>query len=107
MYFFDFFSKTHNKKNKTRCNVHVPRAPCCAEVVSCVRPVGPVCLFANPFSMHVLLHTFALALLFVPQGDCTKAKKELGWVPEITFKELVKDMMKSDIANVDAGNEHA
>lgn len=41
------------------------------------------------------------------QGDCTKAKKELGWVPEISFKELVKDMMKSDIANVDAGNEHA
>lgn len=41
------------------------------------------------------------------QGDCTKAKKELGWVPEITFKELVKDMMKSDIANVDAGNDHS
>lgn len=40
------------------------------------------------------------------QGDCTKAKKELGWVPEITFEELVKDMMKSDIAHVDAGNEH-
>lgn len=46
---------------------------------------------------------------FVPfaQGDCSKAKKELGWVPEITFQELVKDMMKSDIANVDAGNEHS
>lgn len=41
------------------------------------------------------------------QGDCTKAKKDLGWVPEITFQELVKDMMKADIANVDAGNEHA
>lgn len=41
------------------------------------------------------------------KGDCTKAKNELGWVPEITFKELVRDMMKSDIANVDAGNEHA
>lgn len=40
------------------------------------------------------------------QGDCTKAKKELGWVPEISFKELVQDMMKADIANVDAGNEH-
>lgn len=40
------------------------------------------------------------------QGDCTKAKKELGWVPEISFKELVQDMMKADIANVDAGNDH-
>lgn len=49
---------------------------------------------------------FYLPVLFL-QGDCSKAKKELGWVPEITFKELVKDMMKSDIANVDAGNEHA
>lgn len=41
-----------------------------------------------------------------PQGDCTKAKKELGWVPEITFTDLVKDMMQADIANVDAGNDH-
>ncbi|CAM9422117.1 unnamed protein product [Sphacelaria rigidula] len=39
-------------------------------------------------------------------GDCSKAKKELGWVPEITFEELVKDMMTSDIAHVDAGNDH-
>lgn len=42
----------------------------------------------------------------VMQGDCSKAKAELGWVPEITFEELVKDMMKSDIANVDAGHDH-
>lgn len=40
------------------------------------------------------------------QGDCTKAKKELGWVPEISFSELVKDMMKADIEHVDAGNDH-
>ena len=30
-------------------------------------------------------------------GDSSKAKKELGWVPKITFKELVSDMMKSDL----------
>ncbi len=30
-------------------------------------------------------------------GDATKAKEKLGWVPEITLKELVDDMMKSDI----------
>lgn len=46
-------------------------------------------------------------LLTCRKGDCSKAKKELGWVPEITFQELVKDMMKNDIANVDSGNEHA
>lgn len=45
-------------------------------------------------------------VFLVSQGDCTKAKNELGWVPEITFKELVKDMMQSDIAHVDAGNDH-
>ncbi|CAM9373473.1 unnamed protein product, partial [Discosporangium mesarthrocarpum] len=31
------------------------------------------------------------------QGDCGKAKKELGWAPEITFSDLVKDMMKCDL----------
>ncbi|MGB2661624.1 MAG: GDP-mannose 4,6-dehydratase, partial [Candidatus Omnitrophota bacterium] len=29
-------------------------------------------------------------------GDASKAKKELGWEPKITFKELVKDMVRSD-----------
>ncbi|MDA9364736.1 GDP-mannose 4,6-dehydratase [Flavobacteriaceae bacterium] len=30
-------------------------------------------------------------------GDPSKAKKKLGWEPEITLEELVEDMMKSDI----------
>ena len=30
-------------------------------------------------------------------GDASKAKKKLGWEPEITLEELVEDMMKSDI----------
>lgn len=30
-------------------------------------------------------------------GDATKAKNELGWTPKISFEELVKDMMDSDI----------
>ena len=29
-------------------------------------------------------------------GDPTKAKEKLGWVPKITFEELVKDMITSD-----------
>jgi GDPmannose 4,6-dehydratase len=30
-------------------------------------------------------------------GDSTKAKNELGWVPKIHFKQLVKLMIESDI----------
>ena len=29
-------------------------------------------------------------------GDCTKAKMELGWEPEYSFDELVKEMVESD-----------
>ena len=31
-------------------------------------------------------------------GDPTKAKEKLGWVPEYDLSDLVKDMMKSDVA---------
>jgi GDPmannose 4,6-dehydratase len=30
-------------------------------------------------------------------GDSSKAKNELGWVPEISLDELIKDMMESDL----------
>jgi len=30
-------------------------------------------------------------------GDPSKAKKELGWKPEVSFKELVKKMVESDL----------
>jgi len=30
-------------------------------------------------------------------GDSTKARKDLGWKPKHTFKDLVNDMMKSDL----------
>lgn len=30
-------------------------------------------------------------------GDSSKAQKELGWKPKVTFLELVKDMVTSDI----------
>lgn len=30
-------------------------------------------------------------------GDASKARKELDWKPEITFKELVKEMIKQDL----------
>jgi len=31
-------------------------------------------------------------------GDATKAKKQLGWVHQTTFKDLVKEMVEHDIA---------
>jgi GDPmannose 4,6-dehydratase len=37
------------------------------------------------------------------QGDAAKAKRILGWEPETTFEELVKDMMESDLRLVDLG----
>jgi len=30
-------------------------------------------------------------------GDCTKAKNTFGWVPKVSFKELVEEMMDSDL----------
>ena len=33
------------------------------------------------------------------QGDANKAKKLLGWKPKIKFKDLVSEMIKSDINN--------
>ena len=29
-------------------------------------------------------------------GDPTKAKKEIGWIPKVTFKELIKIMVNAD-----------
>lgn len=31
------------------------------------------------------------------RGDCRKAKKELGWKPRVTFKQLVKVMVDADL----------
>jgi len=30
-------------------------------------------------------------------GDCSKAKKELGWTPETSFKNLIREMMENDM----------
>ena len=30
-------------------------------------------------------------------GDSSKAKKKLGWQPKISFEELVKEMVESDL----------
>ena len=38
-------------------------------------------------------------------GDPAKAKRVLGWVPEITFAALVKEMVEEDIKILLAGGE--
>jgi GDPmannose 4,6-dehydratase len=37
------------------------------------------------------------------RGDASKAKERLGWVPEIGFEAMVKEMMEADLA---AGSRH-
>ncbi len=34
------------------------------------------------------------------RGDCSKAREQLGWTPKTTFKELVRMMVDSDLAEV-------
>ena len=33
----------------------------------------------------------------VLQGDASKARKKLGWSPNISFEELVKEMVEGDL----------
>jgi GDPmannose 4,6-dehydratase len=44
--------------------------------------------FYRPAEVHTLL------------GDCTRAKKELGWEPETSFKQLIEMMVDADLARV-------
>jgi len=37
-------------------------------------------------------------------GDSTKAKEKLGWIPKITFTELVKEMIQSDLKEAECDN---
>jgi GDPmannose 4,6-dehydratase len=30
-------------------------------------------------------------------GDATKAKRALGWVPEVSFEQLVERMVRADL----------
>jgi len=35
-------------------------------------------------------------------GDCTKIKKALGWTPKVGFEELIEEMVRADLKDVDA-----
>lgn len=43
----------------------------------------------------------------VLQGDASKARQVLGWEPEVSFPELVKMMVRSDIVRVEAESLNA
>ena len=34
-------------------------------------------------------------------GDATKALQKLGWIPKISFKELVAEMMRDDLKSAE------
>jgi GDPmannose 4,6-dehydratase len=44
------------------------------------------------------------AEVFVLQGDSTKARQKLGWVPKVGFAELVTMMVDADLARIGAGS---
>jgi len=46
--------------------------------------------FYRPAEVHLLL------------GDCSKAKKALGWKPEVSFKQLITMMVDADLARHEA-----
>ncbi len=54
---------------------------------------------------HVVIDPAFLRPAEVDQliGDPTKAREKLGWVPEVTFEELVGRMVDADVALVESG----
>ena len=40
------------------------------------------------------------------RGDSSKARKELGWKPSTSFKQLVKSMVSKDIHKVRMSNQN-
>jgi GDPmannose 4,6-dehydratase len=40
-------------------------------------------------------------------GDASKAKRELGWEPRVTFKELVRLMVDADVSIVNKKEQEA
>jgi GDPmannose 4,6-dehydratase len=32
------------------------------------------------------------------QGDATKARERLGWVPTVSFEEMIREMLENDLA---------
>lgn len=63
----------------------------CKETGKCIIEIDP--RYFRPTEVDLLL------------GDCSKAKKELGWSPKTSFLELVKEMVASDYELMKAKKE--
>ena len=68
-------------------------------VLGLTRPARPACL-SRPFPPRYFRPTEVD--LFI--GDPAKAKKLLGWEPEITFEALVQEMVAEDMKLVESGD---
>jgi GDPmannose 4,6-dehydratase len=40
------------------------------------------------------------------RGDASKARRELGWSPSVTFEELVRLMVEAELAALDGAGDH-
>jgi GDPmannose 4,6-dehydratase len=55
---------------------------------------------------HVIIDEkfYRPAEVFVLQGDSSKARQKLGWVPKVAFAELVAMMVDADSTRIDMGS---
>ena len=47
---------------------------------------------------------FRPAEIFTLIGDCSKAKKQFGWEPSISFEQLVRMMVDADLEHLESVN---
>jgi GDPmannose 4,6-dehydratase len=40
-------------------------------------------------------------------GDSSKAKRDLGWEPEVSFEQLIRMMVDADLELLSSGRSHA
>jgi len=66
-----------------------------ASVVKCTNPLFQIEIGKEVLSIDSSYFRPTEVDLLI--GDPTKAKEELGWIPEHDLSSLVKDMMQSDV----------
>jgi GDPmannose 4,6-dehydratase len=61
------------------------------------------------YKEHVVLDADYARLVDIKEtrGDASKARKELGWEPRTSFKELVRIMVDAELADLDGRGDHA
>ena len=67
-------------------------------VVSSIQDPSLYCFEIGDVIISVDPKYFRPAEVDVLLGDATKAKRELGWEPEISFRDMISEMMQVDMA---------